>query len=110
MLLAIDVSNTHTKVGVYEGDRLARHWRLQTEPERTADEYGVMLLGLFRSGGVSPEAVTVLAGSSAFLDMAWRGRGVGSLLRDRPVVPVARRVLRALLVSYGSLGLTIGRS
>ena len=64
MLLAIDVSNTHTKVGVYEGDRLARHWRLQTEPERTADEYGVMLLGLFRTGGVSPEDVTGIAVSS----------------------------------------------
>src|SRR5207247_9932203 len=64
MLLASDVSNTHTKVGVYEGDRLARHWRLQTEPERTADEYGVMLLGLFRTGGVSPEDVTGIAVSS----------------------------------------------
>ena len=64
MLLAIDVSNTHTKVGVYEGDRLARHWRLQTEPERTADEYGVMLLGLFRTGGASPEDVTGIAISS----------------------------------------------
>src|SRR5207245_9060864 len=61
MLLAIDVSNTHTKVGVYEGDRLARHWRLQTEPERTADEYGVMLLGLFRAGGASPEDITGIA-------------------------------------------------
>ena len=64
MLLAIDVSNTHTKVGVYEGDRLARHWRLQTEPECTADEYGVMLLGLFRAGGASPEDVTGVAVSS----------------------------------------------
>jgi len=64
MLLAIDVSNTHTKVGVYEGDRLARHWRLQTEPERTADEYGVMLLGLFRAGGASPEDITGIAVSS----------------------------------------------
>src|SRR5712692_4508180 len=64
MLLAIDVSNTHTKVGVYEGDRLSRHWRLQTEPERTADEYGVMLLGLFRAGGASPEDITGIAVSS----------------------------------------------
>jgi type III pantothenate kinase len=51
VLLAIDVSNTHTKVGVYAGPRLAHHWRLQTEPERTADEYGVFLLGLFQAAG-----------------------------------------------------------
>src|SRR2546427_1909283 len=54
MLLAIDVSNTHTKIGVYAGTRLERHWRLQTEPERTADEYGVFLLGLFQASGARP--------------------------------------------------------
>src|SRR5437773_12499902 len=64
MLLAIDVSNTHTKVGVYEGDRLARHWRVQTEPERTADEDGGMLLGPFRVGGASPEDISGVAVSS----------------------------------------------
>ena len=53
MLLAIDVSNTHTKIGVYAGSQLAHHWRLQTEPERTADEYGVFLLGLFAAAGAA---------------------------------------------------------
>jgi type III pantothenate kinase len=52
-LLAIDVSNTHTKIGVYDGDRLVRHWRVRTEHERTADEYGVLLLGLFGAAGAS---------------------------------------------------------
>ena len=64
MLLAIDVSNTHTKVGVYDGDRLAFHWRLQTEPDRTADEYGVMLFGLFRASGASPQDITGIVVSS----------------------------------------------
>jgi type III pantothenate kinase len=64
VLLAIDVSNTHTKIGAYEGDRLARHWRLRTEPERTADEYGIMLLGLFQASGASPSDVTGIAVSS----------------------------------------------
>jgi len=50
-LLAIDVSNTHTKIGVYVGERLERHWRVRTEPDRTADEYGVTLIGLFQSSG-----------------------------------------------------------
>jgi type III pantothenate kinase len=52
-LLAVDVSNTHTKIGVYNGDRLVRHWRVRTEHERTADEYGVLLLGLFGAAGAS---------------------------------------------------------
>ncbi len=49
MLLAIDVGNTHTVVGVYEGDRLVRHWRVLSDPGRTADEYGVLLWNLYRA-------------------------------------------------------------
>src|SRR5262249_44216481 len=64
MLLAIDVSNTHTKVGVYAGARLAHHWRLRTEPERTADEYGVFLLGLFQAAGGRVADVTGVIVSS----------------------------------------------
>lgn len=47
MFLAIDVGNTHTVLGVYEGERLGRHWRLQTDPGRTIDEYGLMVRSLF---------------------------------------------------------------
>ena len=58
MLLAIDVSNTHTKIGVYDHDRLVRHWRLRTDPERTSDEYGAILLGLFGAAGLEPPEIT----------------------------------------------------
>jgi len=64
MLLAIDVSNTHTKVGVYDHDRLARHWRLRTDAERTADEYGAMLLGLFAASGLETTEITGVIVSS----------------------------------------------
>jgi len=47
MLLAIDVSNTHTKIGLFGGDRLVTHWRLRTDPLRTADEYAVLLRSWF---------------------------------------------------------------
>src|SRR5215471_19093670 len=46
MLLAVDVGNTQTVLGLYEGERLAEHWRLATERTRTGDELGVMLGGL----------------------------------------------------------------
>jgi len=46
MLLAVDVSNTHTKIGLYAGERLVDHWRLRTDPQRTADEYSVILRAL----------------------------------------------------------------
>ncbi len=46
MLLAVDVGNTQTVLGLFDGERLAEHWRLATERERTGDELGVLLNGL----------------------------------------------------------------
>ena len=46
MLLAIDVGNTNIVLGVFDGDRLDASWRLLTLRERTADEVGLMVVGL----------------------------------------------------------------
>jgi type III pantothenate kinase len=63
MLVTIDVGNTHTVIGIYEGERLTHHWRISTDAERTADEYGVMLQVLLQSAGLQmpfrPEGVAV---------------------------------------------------
>jgi type III pantothenate kinase len=45
-LLVIDVGNTHTVLGVYDDRELVHHWRIRTDAERTADEYGVLFRGL----------------------------------------------------------------
>jgi len=64
VLLAINVNNTYTKIGVYAGTRLALNWRLQTDPGRTADEYGVLLLGLFEAAGAMASAIDAVVVSS----------------------------------------------
>ena len=46
MLLAIDVGNTNIVIGVIDGVRLLVSWRLLTLRERTADEVGLMVIGL----------------------------------------------------------------
>src|SRR5881394_3623801 len=45
-LLAVDVGNTQTALGLFEGGDLTRRWRLATEPQRTGDELGLFLGGL----------------------------------------------------------------
>jgi len=45
-LLAIDVGNTQTVFGLFDGSELREHWRVSTEPERTGDEVGLLLRGL----------------------------------------------------------------
>lgn len=51
MLLTIDVGNTHTVLGLFEGEEVIEHWRLATDARRTADEIAVVLQGLL---GQSP--------------------------------------------------------
>ena len=46
MLLAADVGNTQTVFGLFDGDRLAEHWRIATDAQRTGDELGVLLTRL----------------------------------------------------------------
>src|SRR5512134_2439040 len=43
MLLAIDVGNTNTVIGLYEGMKLVAHFRIETTTGRTADEYAILL-------------------------------------------------------------------
>lgn len=49
MLLAIDIGNTSILVGVMDGARIVKSWRLSTARDRTTDEYTIILKGLFRS-------------------------------------------------------------
>jgi type III pantothenate kinase len=46
MLLAIDIGNTNTVVGVFEGERLSRSWRVRTDARATADELALLFRGL----------------------------------------------------------------
>ena len=52
MLLTIDVGNTNTVLGLFEGDQVVEHWRIATDPQRTADEIVVVLQGLLAQSAV----------------------------------------------------------
>jgi len=57
MLLAIDVGNSNTILGVYEGTKLVENWRLSTDKEKTPDEYFILIKDLFRFRKVSTQKV-----------------------------------------------------
>ena len=42
MLLAVDIGNTQTLIGLYARDELRDHWRIATQAERTSDELAVL--------------------------------------------------------------------
>jgi type III pantothenate kinase len=51
MLLAVDVGNTQTVLGLFEGEELVEHWRLATEGERTGDELAALFASLLELRG-----------------------------------------------------------
>ncbi|GAB2732847.1 type III pantothenate kinase [Kitasatospora kifunensis] len=63
MLLTIDVGNTQTTLGLFDGEEVVDHWRISTDPRRTADELAVLMQGLMgrQPGGAGRERVDGLA-------------------------------------------------
>jgi type III pantothenate kinase len=70
VLLAIDVGNTQTVVGLYDGERLADHWRTASVRSQTADELAVELHGLLAVRGRSFADVTATVASSGVPQLA----------------------------------------
>jgi type III pantothenate kinase len=52
MLLAVDVGNTQTVFGLYEGSELGERWRIATEAQRTGDELGALLADFLDPGAI----------------------------------------------------------
>ena len=73
MLLTIDTGNTQTVIGVYDGSKLERMWRISTSKKDTADELRVKLLPLLASDGLKPEMVSgsIIASVVPALTRSW---------------------------------------
>ncbi|HWO89339.1 MAG TPA: type III pantothenate kinase [Gemmatimonadales bacterium] len=61
MLLALDIGNSEVTIGVFSGRELERSWRITTRPERSADEWAVLLRALFREAGMDVTRVDASA-------------------------------------------------
>lgn len=83
MLLVMDVGNTNTVIGVYDGDELVKNWRIVTIINRTADEYGILIQNLYYSSKIS-------------------SRDISSIIVSC-VVPPMMRVIDELCVKYFSV-------
>ncbi|MBQ9001350.1 MAG: type III pantothenate kinase [Eggerthellaceae bacterium] len=86
MLLAIDAGNTQTVIGVYDGAKLLRMWRIATNKAHTSDELRCKLLGLIAPESFSEVQVAnaVLASVVPTLTSAWKralaGMGIDALV------------------------------
>ena len=86
MLLALDVGNTHTTIGVFREREILRRWRLSTVRDRTVDELGILLRQLCEWAAISPADISgVVVGSVVPpLDASLRA-AIGTYLDARPL-------------------------
>ncbi len=57
MLLCIDIGNTNIVLGLYQGQELRTHWRINTDHDRMPDEYAMLVMNLLGHAGLSSAAV-----------------------------------------------------
>ena len=63
MILAIDIGNTNIVVGLYRGRELAGHWRIDSNSDRTVDDYGHLVLYMLERAGAAGQVRGVIIGS-----------------------------------------------
>ena len=73
MLLVVDVGNTQTHFGTFEGERLLEHWRFATVRQSTADELGAALRNLLELRGCSFEQIegSIVSSTVPQLEPEW---------------------------------------
>ena len=70
-LLAVDIGNSHTFLGLLDGDEVTAHWRVNTDERRTADEWSVLIRGLLADRVEDVDGIAVCATVPAVLH-EWR--------------------------------------
>ena len=58
-LLAADIGNSDTVLGLLDGEEVVAHWRVSTDERRTSDEWAVLVRGLLADAGRSVDAIAV---------------------------------------------------
>lgn len=87
MLLALDIGNTETTVGLFQNDRLVRHWRLTTTAARTPDEWGALLSASLTNAGHSPTGIrAVVVASVAPFATQNACTGISAITDQSPVL------------------------
>jgi type III pantothenate kinase len=106
-LMAADIGNTQTVLGLFEGDDLRGQWRIATEAHRTSDELAVVFAGLLALRGLRLEEVSALIASSVVPALARSYRDLAAEIFEVPFYPVDAQMETGLKNRYddpGSVG------
>jgi type III pantothenate kinase len=88
MLLAVDVGNTQTHFGAFDGEQLVEHWRFATVRTSTSDELGAALLALLNLRGLAFDDIdaSIVSSTVPQLRPEWTAMAARYLGHEMPVV------------------------
>lgn len=87
MLLVIDIGNTNTVLGIYKNENLLKHWRIETNKNKTFDEYGILIRQLLSIENVSPYNIKGVMIASVVPGLIWTFEKMSeSYLQKTPLV------------------------
>ena len=103
MLLAVDVGNTQTVLGIFEGGNLTAHWRVATDKTATTDELHVKLRALLALEGFQPSDILEITLSSVVPELTelWRGVAVANSI---PCLVIDATLKKNFEVKYSNPG------
>ena len=118
MILALDIGNTETVIGLFENGQLLDHWRIATQADRTVDELGLLVRGLLRESGFPLEGIRAASIGSvvppvthALVETCERHLGVHVLVIDaRSPLPIRLDVDEPLTVGADRIVNTLAAS
>ncbi len=100
MLLVLDVGNTQTHFGTFDGEELTQHWRFATVRESTADELGAKLANLLQLRGLSFADVDSSIVSSTVPQLGSEWRVVGERYLGHGTVVVGPGIRTGMPIRY----------
>ena len=100
MLLAFDVGNTNIVLGVFKDGELIQNWRLETDPRKSADEYGMVINQLFAYEGLDVKDVEDIIISTVVPSVLYTLQHLSVKYFNKRAIVVGPGVKTGLIVKY----------
>ena len=100
MLLAFDVGNTNIVLGVFKEGRLITSWRLETDNNKSADEYGMIIGALFRYEGLDVKDVKDVIISTVVPSVLYTLQHLSVKYFNRKAIVIGAGIKTGIVVKY----------
>ncbi len=100
MLVAFDVGNTNIVIGVFEGEKLIKSWRMKTDKNKTVDEYGMLINQLFTYDGIDIKSVSDVIISTVVPPVLYTLQHLSRKYFNKKAIVVGPGIKTGMIIKY----------